>query len=357
MQDNSYLHAINPFAIQFSESIGIRWYGLAYAAGFVLGYYIILALCKRGRLLISAEQVGDFVFWVAMGTIIGGRLGYCLFYNPELFIRFRDVMPFWGVLAVNEGGMASHGGIIGIVVACYLFARKRRVPTAHLCDLTTLGGTAGVFFGRIANFINGELVGRPAQDSLPWAVKFPQDIFLWPGLEPARLEGLKNVVSQLGISPETWTWYTSGIGRVADASQRIDGTLARIIAEVQSGNLVIAEALRPLLIPRHPSQIYEALLEGLLMFVVLNLIWIRPRKPGVITGAFLSLYSVVRFIGEQFRMPDAAIGFQVFDLTRGQILSIILFFFGLAVFFISNRLDRKAVGGWRAEQQPLETGG
>lgn len=363
MGTEPYLHAIDPFALQLStilgagwESFGIRWYGLAYAAGFILGYYIILALCRRGRLLIPAEQVGDFIFWVAMGTIIGGRLGYCLFYNPELFIRFRPTLPFWGVLAVNEGGMASHGGIIGIVVACYLFARKRRVPTAHLCDLTTLGGTAGVFFGRIANFINGELVGRPSSDQVPWAVKFPQDIYLWPMQEPERLAGLKDVVAKMGISPDTWTWYVSGIGRVADAAQRVEGTLARIIAEVQSGNQAVADALRPLLTPRHPSQIYEALLEGLLMFVILNLIWLRPRKPGVITGAFLSIYSIVRIIGEQFRMPDAAIGFQMFGLTRGQILSIVLFFFGLAVFLISNRLDRKAVGGWLPEKSRAPSG-
>ena len=355
MASEVYLHAIDPFVFQLStwlgptwEGVGVRWYGLAYATGFIVGYYIILSLCRRGRLLLQAEQVGDFVFWVALGTIVGGRLGYCLFYNPELFLRFRSTIPFWGVLAVNEGGMASHGGIIGIVVACYFFARNRRVPTAHLCDLTTLGGTAGVFFGRIANFVNGELVGRPAPEDFPLAVKFPQDIYLWPIQEPARLLGLRDVVAHLGISPETWTWYVSGAGKIADAGQRIDGTLARIIVEVQNGNSAVAESLKPLLTPRHPSQIYEALLEGLFMFVILNLIWLKPRKPGVITGAFLSIYSIVRIIGEQFRMPDAAIGFQAFGLTRGQILSIVLFVFGVSVFLISSRLDRKAVGGWFA---------
>lgn len=351
--DLSYLHAIDPFAIRFSETFGIRWYGLAYLAGFVLGFWIIQALCRRGRLLIATEQISDFVFAVALGTIVGGRLGYCLFYSPDLFIRFRSELPFWGVLAVNEGGMASHGGIIGIVVACYLFGRKRGIPTAHLCDLTTLGGTLGVFFGRIANFINGELIGRPAAETTKWVVKFPQDIFLWPSQEPSRLLQLKDIVGQLGISAEQWGAMLSGLGREWSAVTAVEGVLVRIVSEIQAGNTAVASALGPLLVPRYPSQIYEALLEGLLMFILLNLIWIKPRKPGVITGAFLSMYSVVRFIGEQYRMPDAQIGYEIFGLTRGQILSIFLLCFGLLVLVISSRLERKAVGGWCGAQEPV----
>jgi phosphatidylglycerol---prolipoprotein diacylglyceryl transferase len=344
--DSSYLHAIDPFAIKFTETFGIRWYGLAYLAGFVIGYWIIQALCRRGRLLIAADQIADFVFAVALGTIVGGRLGYCLFYSPDLFLRFRPEIPFWGVLAVNEGGMASHGGIIGIVVACYLFGRKRGIPSAHLCDLTTLGGTVGVFFGRMANFVNGELIGRPAAEGVRWSVKFPQDLFLWPSQEPSRLLQLKDLVAQLGVSAEQWGAMLSGLGRDSSAARAVEGVLLKIINEVQSGNQAVAAALRPLLQARYPSQIYEALLEGLLMFILLNLIWLKPRKPGVITGAFLTMYSVVRFIGEQYRMPDAQIGYEIFGLTRGQILSVFVFCFGLAVLIISSRLDRKAVGGW-----------
>ena len=235
---------------------------------------------------------------------------------------------------------------IGIIIACYLFARKRGIPSAHLCDLTTLGGTVGVFFGRIANFINGELIGRPTAEGVRWAVKFPQDLFLWPSQEPSRLLQLKDVVSQLGVSAEQWGAMRSGLGRDNSATNAVEGVLLRVINEVQSGNQSIATALGPLLQSRYPSQIYEALLEGLLMFMLLNLIWLKPRKPGVITGAFLSMYSVVRFIGEQYRMPDAQIGYEIFGLTRGQILSVFVFCFGIVVLIMSSRLDRKAIGGW-----------
>jgi phosphatidylglycerol---prolipoprotein diacylglyceryl transferase len=294
------------------------------------------------------EHIGDFVFAIAIGTIVGGRLGYCLFYSPELFLRFRSELPFWGVLAVNEGGMASHGGIIGIVVACYLFARKHKIATAHLCDLTTLGGTIGVFFGRIANFINGELIGRPAAEGFRFAVKFPQDIFLWPEKDISRLIQLKDVVSHIGISAEKWNLMVTSLAGDSKSWNTMQSALGQIVAQIQAGNVVVAEALKPILIARHPSQLYEAFLEGLLLFIILNIIWIFPRKPGIITGAFLTLYSIVRFIGEQFRMPDPQIGFEIFNLTRGQILSIFLFVFGLVVFIISSRLDRRAVGGWFA---------
>lgn len=345
-----FASAIALIGFQLVSNFGIRWYGLAYLTGFVVGYLIIRGLCSRGRLLISHERVGDFVFAVALGTIVGGRLGYCVFYSPELLIDFSSRPPFWGVLAVHNGGMASHGGIIGIVFACYLFARKNNIPTAHLCDLTTLGGTVGVFFGRIANFINCELVGRPASEGVRWAVKFPQDIFSWPAHDPNLLVSLGEVVKGFGLSPVAWGNLLASLGHDQTAPGRIEGILMRIVSEVQNGNEAVSSALKPLLTARHPSQLYEALLEGLFLFVVINLIWLRPRKPGMITGAFLSLYSVVRIIGEQFRMPDPQIGFEIFGLTRGQILSVVLFVFGLAVFLISNRLDRKAVGGWLPER-------
>ncbi|MCB0321056.1 MAG: prolipoprotein diacylglyceryl transferase, partial [Bdellovibrionales bacterium] len=141
-----YFHAINPFAIQLTESFGIRWYGLAYLAGFLAGYFSIRWMVKHGKSPLPLELVGDFVFSVAMGCLVGGRLGYCFFYRPELFMDFRSAPPFWGVFAVNEGGMASHGGILGIILVCIWFGRRHKLLTWHLLDLTILGATLGIFF-------------------------------------------------------------------------------------------------------------------------------------------------------------------------------------------------------------------
>ena len=166
-----FLHTFDPFAIQFTENFGIRWYGLAYLAGFLLGYLFVIRLSKLKRSPIPITKVGDFIFAMVLSVLLGGRLGYCLFYRPELFFDFSSTIPFWGVLAIHEGGMASHGGVIGFIAGCILFGRKHKYPIGHLFDLTLVGIFLGVFFGRIANFINGELYGRIT--NVPWAVKFP----------------------------------------------------------------------------------------------------------------------------------------------------------------------------------------
>lgn len=342
-----YLHTLDPFAIKVTETFGIRWYGLSYLAGFLAGYFIILWLAQRRKAVIPAELVGDFVFTIALGTIIGGRLGYCLFYSPDLLLRFRGDFPFWGVLAVNEGGMASHGGIIGIILASVYYGKRYNIPIAHLCDLTTLGGTLGVFFGRIANFINGELVGRPSSPDLAWAVQFPQDMLLWPAQEPARLSTLTPLVEQFGIQSSLWQQWISQIRTNYSSWQAVERILHQIIEAAQNGNQAVIEGLTPVLTARHPSQLYEAFLEGLFLFLVLFFIWRRPQKPGVITGWFLTLYSVVRIIGEQFRMPDAHIGFQIFGLTRGQILSFGMLAAGILFLLRFSRRSVEPIGGWR----------
>lgn len=343
---NAYFHQLNPFAIHFGGSFGIRWYGLAYLAGFLAAYLIILHFAKRGLSLLKPEVVGDFVFTAALGTVVGGRLGYCIFYSPELFTKFSSSFPFWGVLAINEGGMASHGGIIGILVACSVFGRRHGVSPLHLFDLTTLGGTIGIFFGRIANFVNGELVGRPVESAVRWAVKFPQDMLLWPSSDIQRLTALKDVVPKIGISPQTWEgWAQSAPFDRANWANAQRG-ISQLLDAVQSGNTAIIDGIRPILLARHPSQIYEALLEGLFLFICLVLIWSKPRKPGVIAGWFFVLYSVVRIVGEQFRMPDAQIGFQLFGLTRGQWLSVVMLLLGMSVLLYWSRRAAPLIGGW-----------
>lgn len=164
------VHDLNPFLWQISGNFGLRWYGLSYMMGFICAFFIIGWLAKRQRAGLQPNMVGDFITYTAIGTLVGGRLGYCLFYAPDLFLKFKGDFPFWGVLAVNEGGMASHGGMIGIAIACILFSRKYAINMLYLFDLVTVGGPIGVFFGRIANFINGELVGRPSDPDFPLTV-------------------------------------------------------------------------------------------------------------------------------------------------------------------------------------------
>jgi len=344
--DSLYVHTLNPFAIRFTETFGIRWYGLAYLTGFFAAYQIILCLAKRDLILLKAAQAGDFIFAGALGTIIGGRLGYCLLYSPDLFTNFSSHFPFWGVLAINQGGMASHGGILGILIACIVWGKKHNIDPLHLADLTTLGGPIGIFFGRIANFVNGELVGRPCETLHAWCVKFPQDILLWPGKEPQHLSQIAPLASNFGISQSEWNNLITRSSYEPGAWESMRELLEKILGSVQAGNQETISKLAPYLEARHPSQLYEAGLEGLLLFLIMFLAWKKPRKPGVICGIFFCAYSAVRILGEQFRMPDAQIGYQLWGLTRGQWLSFGLLAFGIAVIFAVSSRKTNLVGGW-----------
>lgn len=387
---STIMHRIDPFAVQFWEGFGIRWYGLSYVAGFVVSYLIIRALARRGRAALPVERVADFVVTVAVGIVVGGRLGYCLFYSRPLFIEFTGDFPYWGVLAMHRGGMASHGGIIGLILACMWFARRYQVSSLHLMDLTTLGGTIGVVFGRLANFVNGELVGRTCRDTLAWAVKFPQDILDWPlqlkellftklnggwsGDEPQRFAQFRehlldlDPVMQLepmGLAPGAWRplvdrayadpdVYQHGqhaTDFVIEARKHVGQLLEMAVATTQSlnstGDAVVA-ALAPLLPARHPSQIYQALMEGLLLCLILLLIWRAPRKPGVISGWFLVGYGLFRITGEQFRQPDYVLNqFEAMThVTRGQWLSGLMVIAGIGLLWYWSRRDVARIGGW-----------
>lgn len=350
-----YLHDIDPFALQITETFGIRWYGLAYLAGFLCGYLLIRWMARKQLSSLPVSLAGDFVFSVALGTIIGGRLGYCIFYRPELLIEFTSEVPFWGVLAVHKGGMASHGGMLGIVLTCIWYGRKHQLTSQHLIDLTTLGGAIGIFFGRIANFINGELVGRVASSAALWPVKFPQDILLWPGYEPQRLSTLSEVVTKIGFSAEEWTRLLLR----GPYSIQVERILQKIIEHVQQGDSSVVTALAPLLDPRHPSQLYAALLEGILVLLLLLWSWRKPRIPGVITAQFFALYSFGRILVEQFRAPDAHLGYQMLGLTRGQWLSVGLLVFAGLIYWWAKRSKLAPTGGWskryRESRASLET--
>lgn len=342
----AYLHNLDPFALQFPEFLnhwglaGVRWYGLAYLAGFISGYYAILWKTRRGQTQFQESQIADFITYGAIGVLVGGRLGYCLFYSPDLWLSFDSHFPFWGVLKVNEGGMASHGGILGVLLVSWLYSRRHNMSFWHVQDCTVFGGAIGFFFGRIANFINGELYGREAPANLSWAVKFPQEMILWLQKDFSKLKELAPVVDELHIvntstgpvevTSSLWTTWLENYGPDPNAREKVSDVLENIIYQVQNGNTAVAEALRPVLTPRYPSQLIQALLEGLIVFIALCWVWRKPQKPGVVSGWFATLYCSARIIGEQYRMPDAHIGFQWLGLTRGQWLSVAMLLVALA---------------------------
>lgn len=347
LHDRPMVHDLSPVIFYVYKDIGVRWYGMSYLMGFIVAYLIARWLVSRQRSGITAEMVSDLATYCAIGTLVGGRLGYCLFYSPDLFLKFKPEIPFWGVLAVNEGGMASHGGMIGIVLACLLFAKKYSVSHLYLFDLVTVSGPIGVFFGRIANFINGELVGRPSDPNFAWAVKFPSDIYLWPSRDPEKLAGLADVVEKVpGGSRQTWLDWVAQAPTSLQAKQHINNMLLQIVDQIQHGNTAAKEAIAPLLIARHPSQLYAAAGEGLFVFLVLFLLWYKPRKAGIIGASFLIVYGIVRIVQEHFRMPDAHLGFQALGLTRGQWLSVVQVFVGIGLAIFWSRSGSQIIPGW-----------
>lgn len=358
----TYVHNLDPFAIQFSDTFGIRWYGLAYLSGFLLGYYALLRMVRAGAMLFREDAIADFVTYVAIGVLAGGRLGYCLFYAPDLFLTVDSHFPYWGVLKVNEGGMASHGGILGVLLVCWIYSRRHKTSFWHCQDVTVFGASLGFMFGRMANFINGELYGREAPADLPWAVKFPQEMSLWLGREFHRLTGVGPAAEALGqiknsvgemvtVNKTVWQTWLDAYNRDGASRSLVHETLEQIMVSIQNGNEAVRVALAPALTPRHPSQLYQMFLEGLLVFLILLWIWRKPQKPGVISGWFGVLYCIARIIGEEYRMPDAHIGYQLLGLTRGQWLSIGMLVAASMWLIYAYRADRPKLGGWFPDEE------
>lgn len=340
------VHDLNPFIFRITETFGPRWYGFAYLLGFLCAYLVIKWLAERQNSDLQGEMISDFVTYAAFGTLIGGRLGYCIFYDQALLWSFRPSVPFWGVLAVNEGGMASHGGIIGIIVACFLFARKHHLNPVYLLDVVSIVGPIGVFFGRIANFINGELVGRVAPNHFPLGVRFPSDILNWPQYEYDRLPTLAPVVEKLGVTPTRWLEIVKDSQASATAKDELYNTLYAIINKIQNGDHALRDLIGPILDYRYPSQIFAGLSEGLFTFLVLFFLARKSRRPGIIAGSFIVCYAIVRIINEMFREPDIQIGYQALGLTRGQWLSLGMFAFGVFMLFYWSRTQTQTIHGW-----------
>ncbi len=245
---------IDPILFEFGPLV-IRWYALAYVAGLLLGWRYVLRLNRGPGRLIEDRQIDDLLFWLTLGVILGGRFGYVVFYNPSFYWVYPlEALQIW------KGGMSFHGGVLGVAVAAWFFARHHEVAMLRLADLVIPAIPIGLFFGRLANFINGELFGRPSE--VAWAMVFPHG------------------------GPE----------------------------------------------PRHPSQLYEALLEGAVLFLVLWWLARRQaayRRPGLMIGVFLAGYSLSRALVELFRQPDQQIGLLAGGTTMGQWLSAPMLLIGL----------------------------
>ena len=304
-----YLHDLSPHLVRFNESVAIHWYGLAYVLGFYLTYRVMLFLARRGLSEIRPAQVADFITLVALfGVVLGGRLGYMLLYDWDNFVRAP-----WNLFLINQGGMASHGGIAGVALFCLWYARKHRISWTGIGDTLVCGAPLGVFCGRLANFINGELFGRVT--TVPWAMKFPTELlhedFVAQGGTPVNLPpGLLH-------SPDIIAFFQGQPGGVA--------------------------ALEAMLHPRHPSQLYEALGEGLFLSAILLAVRLRfPRLPhGILTGLFFLLYAVARISLECVRQPDSG-SEAILGLTRGQFFSLFMIVVGVAFLAFGWSRGRRA---------------
>ncbi len=302
----TWVHDWSPFLVQFGDGFGLRWYGLAYVAAFVFAYWMVRWLALQGYSKLPPGQVGDFIVGTAVfGVLLGGRLGYMLFYDFGNFVREP-----WSLVRVWDGGMSSHGGILGIVLFTAFYAWRHRLSWTGLGDDLVVAAPMGLFFGRVANFINGELYGRLA--TVPWAVKFPKE--LYGDAKPEQAMAAVTAAAQ--IDPRLTTPW-----QVADAAYV---------------NPDVRDAIAPFLSSRHPSQLYEALLEGLLLFVILLAVRLRWKnlRHGILTGLFFIGYAVVRIYGEMYREPDASL---TLGLTRGQFLSLFMLAMGAAFFVFGGR--------------------
>lgn len=346
MKNHIWVHDLDPFLIQFSDTMGIRWYGLAYVTGFICALFFMKWFSEKKISPLTVDQASDFLTSLILGVLLGGRLGYAFFYSPQLLTDFRPNFPFWGVLAVWEGGMASHGGFIGVFVACAYFAWKHRIPFPHLGDLTVVGAMVGIGLGRFANFINGELMGKICAPDFPLAVKFPQDVYRWIGYEPEKLEKLRKPAELLGIPPDRFNTWIDNAGVY---KSKFYGLTDSIIDKIQHGDPAMTEAMSAILDPRHPSQIYASFTEAWIPLAILMWIWRKPRKPGLIGSLFILIYGVGRIFNEQFRLPDAHIANlaeQPLGISRGQFISLWMLILGLL--FLTWSLMRKSekLGGW-----------
>ena len=289
-----YLHKLDPIIFRIYDNVGPRWYGLAYVLAFISSFLLFLWLAKRGYADLPVTKVGDFITGAALfGVIIGGRLGYVFLYNPEMLRAPISILRVW------EGGMSSHGGMIGLLLFTLYYAHRHKISWLNLGDNLVVTAPIGLFFGRCANFINGELYGRATR--VPWAMQFPKELLDHP------IEADRAIASCTRIDPSLTT---------------PEAIVAAVHRKPQ-----IATTLRSILTPRHPSQLYEAFFEGVVLFAILWFVRTRTRQPnGMLTGIFFVCYAIFRIVIEYFREPDATL---IGPFTRGQFFSFFLIAIGI----------------------------
>ncbi|MBB5191454.1 phosphatidylglycerol:prolipoprotein diacylglycerol transferase [Silvimonas terrae] len=273
----------NPVAVKIGP-IAIHWYGLMYLVGFLLFLVLGRRRIKLGRPAgWQLNELDDLLFYGVLGVILGGRLGYVLFYKPDFYFSHPfDIFKVW------EGGMSFHGGFIGVLVAMWVFAYRTRRRFFAVTDFIAPLVPLGLLFGRLGNFINGELWGRVTSPTLPWSMGFPS---------------AANADAAAALRSPQWQQWLVEYG----------------------------------MLPRHPSQLYEMLTEGLLLFVVLYGYSTQPRKTGQISGLFMFGYGLCRFCVEFTREPDDFLGLLQFGLSMGQWLSLPMILLGLHLFWWSSR--------------------
>jgi phosphatidylglycerol---prolipoprotein diacylglyceryl transferase len=314
-----WIHDLDPIALQLGP-LALRWYGLAYVAGFVAVILLLKWFARLGVSRLPGEKAVDFVTLAAVfGVMLGGRIGYFLFGYGDPGELARDPLLLFRLW---EGGMASHGGILGLMVFLLWYARRHGLGWRHLGDNLVVGAPVGLLLGRIANFINGELYGRAAP-ALNWAVKFPGEIMpnpAHPGL--ALPPGTRAMAERAALAVDP---------TLAEAGSFYGELIARM-----RENQALQEAVGAFLTPRHPSQLYEAALEGLALFALLLAVRLRFRKlaDGVLTGLFFIGYAVFRIAAEQFREPDSTL---IGPLSKGQFYSLFMIAIGVAFLATAGR--------------------
>ncbi len=254
---------LDPVALQLGP-LSIKWYSLAYLAGIFLAYWLLLKMIAQPGAPMARRHADDLLFYGMLGVILGGRLGYVLFYNPQYYASNpAEIAKLW------DGGMSLHGGVIGVLLGILILARKNGLSFLRICDYVACTVPFGLFFGRLANFVNGELWGRPTD--VPWAIIFP----------------------------------TSGTND-----------------------------------PRHPSQLYEAGMEGIILFLIMSFLFWKTgarNKPGLLVGVAAVWYGISRFTIENFREPDAHLGTMSWGLTMGQTLTVPMLLIGIWLIFTASR--------------------
>ena len=325
MLAESYLHTLSPFLLRISGEFGLRWYGLAYIAGFIIAGQMMARLVKTGRSPLARQQIDPNSLLTAMvlGVIVGGRLGFAVFYQPHVLWTFDSSFPFWELLAIHKGGMASHGGMLGVLGASIWFVKKNKLDiydTLHVADLAAFCATPGLFLGRLANFVNAELWGEPvgAQSAPWWSVKYPNEML------PGHPDSVPTVVS-----------------KVASAFPNESAT--SIHTKLIEGDQTVRDIATPLLTPYWPSQLIQAFAEGPFLATILCIAWWRPKRPGTITAFFLCCYGPLRLITEMVRQPDIGIE-RTLGFSRGQILSLGMVLAGTVLFFLIRKSQRREGG-------------